>query len=88
METVSSRDGAKQFSIYAHEAAEDSTDNMWVAHSVKKHLKPKRDALVDLNKMSPRNFASLVPTEALKNVLRDNAKADRLKKMMEFADDD
>lgn len=38
--------------------------------------------MVDLKKQSPRNFGSLVATEALKNVLRDNARAERLKSIM------
>ena len=75
---VTSRDGAKHQSIYAHVAAQDSVDNLIVAQSVKKHLKPKRDSSIDMKKMSPRNFAHLVPTEAYKNVLRDNAKAARI----------
>jgi hypothetical protein len=64
-------------------AALDSTDNLVVAQSVKKHIKPKRDSSIDMKKMSPRNFANLVPTEAYKNVLRDNAKADKIKKLIE-----
>ena len=45
-------------------------------------MKPKRDSSVDMGKMSPRNFRSMHTTEAYKNVLRDNEKADRLKALI------
>lgn len=84
---MSSREGAKHKSIYSKVPAGDSTDNVAVALTVRKHCKPKRDAMVDMKKMSPRNFGSLVPTEAYKNVLRDNARADRIKNLMEVEDE-
>ena len=80
--SITSRDQNMQKSIYSHIAADDSTDNCVVAKSVSKHLKPKRDSSVDMGKMSPRNFRSMVTTEAYKNVLRDNEKADRLKALI------
>jgi hypothetical protein len=81
--SMTCREGAHQMGIYAQKAAPDSADNLVVAQSVKKHLKPKRDSAIEMKKMSPRNFANLVPTEAYKNVLRDNAKAERIKKLIE-----
>jgi hypothetical protein len=53
-----------------------------VAQSVKNHLKPRSIAMVDMKKHSPRNFGSLITTEAYKNVLRDNARAAKIKSLM------
>jgi hypothetical protein len=35
-----------------------------------------------MSKMSPRKFSNLIPTEAYKNVLKDNARSDHLKKLL------
>jgi hypothetical protein len=53
-----------------------------VSETVKKILKPKREAMIEMKKMTRRNFGNLMTTEAYKNVLRDNENAERLKALL------
>ena len=70
-------------SIYKKESAPDYYDSMKIA-ATENHLKTnKKTAFVDLKKQTKRDFTKMLQTtEQFKNVLRENERAEYVKKLL------
>ena len=70
-------------SIYKKEVAPDYYDSMQIAKTATKMKTMKKDTLIDISKQEKRDLTKMLKTtEQYNNVLRDNERAEYIKKLL------
>ncbi len=83
MQRSQSREEEQNRSIYNKDMSPETTDNLKVQQIIHKYIKPKVPVLVNLKRQPKRDFSKVLhTTDAYKNVLRDNARADYIKSIL------
>lgn len=85
MANICPREGFKD--MYKKDIAPDTADNLKAAQAQLKLVHPKKEGFVEMKKQNQRDFTKLLQgTEAYKNILRENQRAEYLKNLLNDKD--